>query len=73
MKKEFENALKKGKVIKSQGFLTERGQYTITLITYRRKIYFFKWIKDRIVECADLSKMAREINNALNEEKKGGS
>ena len=73
MKKVFENALNKGKLIKYQGFKTEKGKYAIGLICYRKDIYFFKWLNDVIVECCNLSKKARDENKALDEEKKGGS
>lgn len=68
MKKVFENALNKGKLIKYQGFRTEKGKYAIGLICYRKDIYFFKWLNDVIVECCNLSKKARDENKVLNEE-----
>ena len=68
MKKVFENALAKGKLVKYQGFRTEKGLYAIGLDCYRKDIYFFKWLNDNIVECCNLSKKARDENKALNEE-----
>ena len=69
MKKVFENALNKGKLIKYQGFKTEKGLYAIALISYRNDIFFFKYLDNKIVECCNLSKKARDENKALNENK----
>ena len=49
-------ALKNGEIIKSQSFETPKGVYVITLIRYRRDIYFFKDLNGKIVECFNVSR-----------------
>lgn len=60
MKPYYMDALKKGTVVKSQKFETERGVYTVTLIRYKREVYFFKDLNGTIVECCNLNRFKVE-------------
>lgn len=54
---EFHKAINRGKVIKSQSFVTDKGTYKINLIKFEDQIYFAKYQNDKIVEVCNLSKM----------------
>lgn len=56
MKYEFMDALKCGKVVKDQTFMTERGAYQIVLVRYKNCAYFFKYLNGKICECCNLNK-----------------
>lgn len=52
----YANALKNGKLIKSQGFNTPKGIYSLNYVRYEGEIYMFKYLYNKIVECCNLSK-----------------
>lgn len=60
MKPYYMDALKKGAVVKSQKFDTEKGTYGISLIRYKNEIYFFKDLNGTIVECSNLNRFKVE-------------
>ena len=57
MKTEYEKALTKGTVIKTNTFTTALGFYKICLYRYHRDIYFFKYRDGQLMECVNLSKI----------------
>ena len=56
MKPEFVEAATNGKVVKSQKFVTAKGTYEILLVRHNQKVYYFKLLNQKIVECRNLSK-----------------
>ena len=57
MKRELENALISGRVVKTNTFATDRGEYKVDIITYKKNLYFFKYKDGKLVECLNISKM----------------
>ena len=60
MKQEYMDAIKYGKVIKHQTFLTDRGGYQIVLVRYKNSVYFYKYLNGKIVECCNLNRKKSE-------------
>lgn len=56
MRKDFIKAAKKGSVIKSQNYTTERGAYKLVFVNHEGDIYFYKYLNGKLVECCNLSK-----------------
>ena len=55
MRKDFEEAVKDGKVIKNQNFVTARGVYQVVFIRHNGQVYMFKHRNGNLVECCNLS------------------
>lgn len=63
MQKEFTNALVLGRVVKSNTFETDRGQYKIDIRVWRKRVYFFKYKDGVLVECMKLYGEKKEKEN----------
>ena len=61
MKPEFIEAATRGRVVKSNTFETECGKYAIDILAYKGELYFFKSKNGKIVECLNLTEMAKGI------------
>ena len=56
MQIEFVKAINHGKLVKSNTFVTELGEYKIDIVAYSDCIYFVKYKNGKLVECMNLSK-----------------
>jgi hypothetical protein len=57
MKKEFIDAVKNGRILKTNKFETARGTYTIYIVRKDDTFYFYKVKDGKIVECVNLSEV----------------
>lgn len=53
----FEDALISGRIVKSNTFTSDHGDYKIDIIRNKEKLFFFKYKGDELVECLNLSDM----------------
>lgn len=61
MKKEFIKAVTRGRVVKSNTFDTDLGKYIIDIVVHDGTFYFYKTKDGKIVECLNLTEMAKGI------------
>jgi hypothetical protein len=61
MKKEFTSAVFNGRVIKSNTFDTTHGSYAIDILVDNGTFYFFKTKNGKVVECLNLTDMAKGL------------
>lgn len=57
MQIEFVKAINHGKLVKSNTFMTELGEYKIDILSYHENVYFVKYKDKKLVECVNLTKM----------------
>lgn len=55
MQIEFIKAIKDGKLVKTNTFVTELGEYKIDIFAYEKHVYFIKYKNGKLVECANLT------------------
>lgn len=47
--------LREGTIIKVNNFYTEKGCYTIRIVSYKDKLYFHKMLNGKVVEVVNLN------------------
>ncbi len=57
MKADCKAALTYGKLIKAQGFDTDKGRYEILLVRRKGQVYLFKYHNSKLVEANNLSQL----------------
>lgn len=55
MRADFEKVLTSGPLIKRNVFHTDRGAYRIDIRELNKRVYFFKYRDDVLLECMDLN------------------
>lgn len=64
MKPGYIDAISFGKILKTNTFVTAKGEYVINLIRYKKDIYFVKELNGKIVEAVNLNKSKGEPRDA---------
>jgi hypothetical protein len=57
MKKEFEDAIFSGEIVKVQNFTTDKGDYRIVIVRDGLEFFFYKYKNRELVECSNLNKL----------------
>jgi hypothetical protein len=57
MKKEFEDAIFSGEIVKIQNFTTDKGDYRIVIVRDGLEFFFYKYKNRELVECSNLNKL----------------
>lgn len=57
MKKEFEDAIFSGEIVKVQNFTTDKGDYRIVIVRDGLEFFFYKYKNRKLVECSNLNKL----------------